>query len=107
MFRSSTIIRELALNLAKVIFMLKHSVKLRRYLLCGCVAGCRHTTCRSEIYVYFNANFHVFFKIKKVHLLVSEHYIDQNARRNDKKKTRFSLRKRINCVVHIKQQVHL
>ena len=31
MFRSSTIIRELALNLAKVIFMLKHSVKLRRY----------------------------------------------------------------------------
>ena len=33
MFRSSTIIRELALNLAKVIFMLKHSVKLRRYML--------------------------------------------------------------------------
>ena len=40
MFRSSTIIRELALNLAEVIFMLKHSVKLRRYLLCGCVAAC-------------------------------------------------------------------
>ena len=40
MFRSSTVIRELALNLAKVIFMLKHSVKLRRYLLCGCVAAC-------------------------------------------------------------------
>jgi hypothetical protein len=39
MFRSSTIIRELALNLAKVIFVLKHSVKLRRYLLCGCVAA--------------------------------------------------------------------
>ena len=33
MFRSSTIIRELALNLAKVIFTLKHSVKLMR--LCG------------------------------------------------------------------------
>ena len=32
MFRSSTIIRDPALNLAKVIFMLKHSVKLRRYL---------------------------------------------------------------------------
>ena len=32
MFRSSTIIKELALNLAKVIFMLKHSVNLRRYL---------------------------------------------------------------------------
>jgi len=31
MFRSSTIIRELALILAKVIFMLKHSVKLSRY----------------------------------------------------------------------------
>ena len=40
MFRSSTNIRELALNLAKVIFMLKHSVKLRRYFLCGCVAAC-------------------------------------------------------------------
>ena len=37
MFRSSTVIRELALNLAKVIFMLKHSVKLRRYLLCSCM----------------------------------------------------------------------
>ena len=33
MFRSSTIIRELALNLAKVIFILKLTVKLRRYLL--------------------------------------------------------------------------
>ena len=31
MFRYSTIIREFALNLAKVIFMLKHSVKLRHY----------------------------------------------------------------------------
>ena len=40
MFRSSTIIRELALNLAKVIFMLKLLVKLRRYLLSGCVAAC-------------------------------------------------------------------
>jgi uncharacterized membrane protein YjjB (DUF3815 family) len=40
MFRSSTIIRELALNVAKVIFTLKHSVKLRRYLLCSCVAAC-------------------------------------------------------------------
>ena len=44
MFRSSTIIRELALNLAKVIYILKHSVKLRLYLLCGCVAACCHTT---------------------------------------------------------------
>ena len=39
MFRSSTIIREVALNLTKIIFMLKCSVKLRRYLICGCVAA--------------------------------------------------------------------
>ena len=39
MFRSSNFIRELTLNLAKVIFMLKHSVKLRCYLLCGCLAA--------------------------------------------------------------------
>ena len=44
MFRSSTIIKELALNLAKVIFILKHSVKLRRYLLCGFVEACYHKT---------------------------------------------------------------
>ena len=47
MFRSSTIIRELTLNLAKVIFILKHSVTLRRYLLCGCVAACRGMACHS------------------------------------------------------------
>jgi len=35
--------------------------------------------------VYFNVNFNVFFKLIKVHLLVSEHYIHQNARRNNKK----------------------
>ena len=40
MFRSTTIIRELVLNLANVIFMLKHSVKLRRYMLFGDVAAC-------------------------------------------------------------------
>ena len=45
MFRSSTIIRELVLNLAKVIFISKHSVKLRRYLLCGCVAACHGIAC--------------------------------------------------------------
>ena len=45
MFQSSTIIRELALNLTKVIFTLKHSVKLRRYLLCGCVATCHGIAC--------------------------------------------------------------
>jgi len=41
MFRSSTNIREIALNLTKVIFPLKHSVNQR---LCGCVAACCLTT---------------------------------------------------------------
>jgi hypothetical protein len=45
MFRTSTIIRELVLNLAKVIFILKYSMKLRRYLLCGCVAACHGMAC--------------------------------------------------------------
>jgi len=35
--------------------------------------------------VYFNINFNVFFKIKKVHLLASELYLYQNARCNNKK----------------------
>ena len=43
-------------------------------------------TCRSDIYVYFNINFNVFFKFIKVHLLVSELQIYQNARCNDRKK---------------------
>jgi hypothetical protein len=38
MFRSTAIIRELVLSLAKVI--LKHSVKLCPYRLCGGVAAC-------------------------------------------------------------------
>ena len=45
MFRSTTIIRELVLNLAKVIFMLKHSVKLRRYMLFVDVAACHGAAC--------------------------------------------------------------
>jgi hypothetical protein len=45
MFRSKTIFRELVLNLAKVIFILKHSVKLRRYLLCGIMAACHRVAC--------------------------------------------------------------
>jgi hypothetical protein len=45
MFWFSTIIRELVQNLAKVIFMLKHSVKLCHYLLCGCVAACHGMEC--------------------------------------------------------------
>jgi len=45
MFRSTTIIRELEVNLAKVIFMLKHSVKLSRYMLFGDEAACHRATC--------------------------------------------------------------
>ena len=44
MFRSTTIIRELVLNLAKVILMLKHSVKLLLYMLLGDVGACCHIT---------------------------------------------------------------
>jgi hypothetical protein len=45
MFRSSTILRELVQSLAKVIFLLKHSVKLCRRILCGDVAACHGTAC--------------------------------------------------------------
>jgi hypothetical protein len=45
MFRSATIIRELVLSLVKVIFILKHSVKLRRYVLFGDVAACHRAEC--------------------------------------------------------------
>jgi hypothetical protein len=43
MFRSSTIIRELVLSLAKV--MLEHSAKLCPYRLCGGVAACLGVAC--------------------------------------------------------------
>jgi len=33
------------LSLGKVIFMLKYSVKLRRYMLCGGVAACPGLAC--------------------------------------------------------------
>ena len=45
MFRYSTIIMELTLNLAKDIFMLKHSLKFHLCLLCGCVAACHGIAC--------------------------------------------------------------
>ena len=35
MFRSSTILKELIQNLAKVTLLVKHSVKLRHCILCG------------------------------------------------------------------------
>jgi len=42
-----TIISEIYLYLPKAIFMLKHSVKQRRYIFCGDVAACRrgHVCC--------------------------------------------------------------
>jgi hypothetical protein len=45
MFRSSTILRELVQSLAKVTILLKHSVKLRRCILCGDVAACHEMAC--------------------------------------------------------------
>jgi hypothetical protein len=74
MFRSSTIIRELVLSLTKVI--LKHSVKLCPYRLCGGVAEhTTHTPLEDKHYVY---EWHVtilmtilkrnFFHICTVHL---------------------------------------
>ena len=45
MFRASTILRELAQSLAKVTLLLKHSLKLRRCILCGDVAACREMAC--------------------------------------------------------------
>ena len=57
MFRSSTILRELVQILAKVILLLKHSVKLRHCILCGDVAACREMACvlfvvRTAVYLY-------------------------------------------------------
>jgi len=66
MFRSSTILRELVQSLAKVIFMLKHSVKLGRCILCGDVAACPEMAC-----VLFVVQTETPILIK-VHLLVSE-----------------------------------
>ena len=40
MFRLSTVLRELVQSLAKVMLLLKHSVKLRHCILCGDVAAC-------------------------------------------------------------------
>jgi hypothetical protein len=45
MFQSLTILRELVQSLGKVIFLLKHSVKLHRCILCGDVAACHGKVC--------------------------------------------------------------
>ena len=68
MFRSSTIIRELALNLAKVIFTLKYSVKLRRYLLCGCVAACHGMACVLHAVQNVFCTAHTLHTLKKFNL---------------------------------------
>jgi len=56
-------------------FILKHSVKVRRYLLYGCVAACHGMAC-------------VLF-VCRMRLLLSELYIYQNARCNDKNSKSF------------------
>ena len=45
MFWSMTIISELVQRLAKVIFMSKRSVKLRRYMSFGDVVACHRAAC--------------------------------------------------------------
>jgi hypothetical protein len=45
MFRSSTILRKLVQGLAKVTLLLKNSIKLCHYILCGDVAACREMAC--------------------------------------------------------------
>ena len=45
MFRSTTIIGKLVLNLDKVTVMLRHSVKLRCYMLFDDVAACHRAAC--------------------------------------------------------------
>ena len=45
MFRYSTILRDLVQSLAKAIFLLKHSVKLSRCILCGNVTACHGMAC--------------------------------------------------------------
>ena len=49
MFRSSTILRELVQSLAKIIILLKHSVKLSHCILCGDVAACHGMACTHAI----------------------------------------------------------
>ena len=74
MFRSlMTVIRELYLYLTKVMFMLKHSVKLRRYkyLVMWQHVVERHVCC-------------VLCRVRLMHLLVCELRRFQNARCNYK-----------------------
>ena len=54
MFRSSTILGDLVQSLANVKLTLKHSVKLRRCILCGDVAASPHNIQRRNFAEYFN-----------------------------------------------------
>jgi len=65
MFRSSTILRVLVQSLAKVTFLSKHLIKLRRCMLCGYVAACRETACVLfvEKTVFFNVLLTVYLSI--------------------------------------------
>ena len=69
MLRASTILRELVQSLAKVTLLLKHSVKLRRCILCGDVAACREMACvlfvvqtdKKKYYIYLILEWTAFF----------------------------------------------
>ena len=61
MLRSSTILREHVGSLAKVIILLKHSVKLRHCVLCGDVAACCEMAC-----VLFVVQTNALIKLGKV-----------------------------------------
>ena len=49
--------------------------------------------------MYLNVNFNEFFKLIKVHLFVSELYIYQNARCNDKKFKKLKIKKSIKITI--------
>ena len=86
MFRSTTTTRSLQLSLAKVILILKHSVRLRRNLLCGGVAACLSMTCvLCDVQSTAHNTHAIVIKVLiNVHLLVNELCEYQNARYNDK-----------------------
>ena len=67
MFRSTTIIRELVLNLAKV--MLQNSVKLRRYMLFGDVAACHRAAC-----VLCTPQHEKYTQLSLLHVSVYDHH---------------------------------
>ena len=69
MFRSSTILRELVQSLAEVTLLLKHSVKLRRCILCGDVAAYREMACVLFVEQTSQQIAHTLFQDKLRHIL--------------------------------------